>query len=75
MENREENEIVKSGDVADVKNDTHIKHRGEKNNQIQGLMDKYFDKMKYMLDCGFNLLVFGVGSRYALLNCFVVEKL
>jgi hypothetical protein len=31
MENQEENEIVKSGDVADGKNDTHIKHRGEKN--------------------------------------------
>ena len=38
-------------------------------------MDKYFDKMKYMLDCGFNLLVYGVGSRYALLNKFVIEKL
>jgi hypothetical protein len=34
-----------------------------------------FDKMKYMLDCGFNLMVYGVGSRYKLLNLFFQKHL
>ena len=31
--------------------------------------------MKYMMDCGFNLLVYGVGSRYKLLNMFYMKHL
>ena len=31
--------------------------------------------MKYMLDCGFNLLIFGVGSKVDILNYFVQKQL
>jgi hypothetical protein len=32
-------------------------------------------KMKYMLDCGFNLLVYGVGSKMDVLNFFAQKHL
>lgn len=31
--------------------------------------------MKFMLDCGFNLCVYGVGSKYCLLNLFAQKFL
>ena len=82
MESYDEHDVVKSGDKKD-KDDTHIKHKPHKNEWIgthfntkKGCDQKStFDKMKYMLDCGFNLMVYGVGSRYKLLNLFIQRQL
>src|SRR5690606_35202703 len=32
-----------------------------------------FQQMKYFLDCGFNLLIYGIGSKRRLINNFVVS--
>jgi len=52
--------------------DTIIKHKNKKEARIERIIkDKtLFNKMKYMLDCGFNLLVYGVGSKFDMLNLF-----
>ena len=39
------------------------------------LIKEDFDKMKYMLDCGFNLLVYGYGSKRELINFFHQRQL
>jgi hypothetical protein len=69
MESYDEDALVKQGDKKD-KDDTIIKHKPLKNLQIENVMRQTFSKMKYMMDCGFNLMVYGVGSRYKLLNLF-----
>ena len=48
-----------------------VKRLEEKNINLENLMKKNFIKMKYMMDCGFNLLVYGVGSKLDLMNMFV----
>lgn len=51
-----------------------VRYLREKNNHIGNLLSKkngLFNKMKFMLDCGFNLLVYGVGSKLDLMNLFV----
>mmetsp|Transcript_15629 Transcript_15629/g.11009 ORF Transcript_15629/g.11009 Transcript_15629/m.11009 type:complete len:106 (-) Transcript_15629:623-940(-) len=49
------------------------KHQFEKEELFERLRDDNFEQMKYFLDCGFNLLVFGAGSKRTLLNTFVSE--
>ena len=39
------------------------------------MRSQLYQKMKYMLDCGFNLLVYGVGSKVDILNYFVQKQL
>lgn len=34
-----------------------------------------FNRLKYMLDCGFNLMLYGVGSKLDLVNLFVQKNL
>jgi hypothetical protein len=48
-----------------------IKRHAEKMKHLENLVKSNFVKMKYMMDCGFNLLVYGVGSKLDLLNLFV----
>ena len=74
MESYDEDDLVKQGDKKD-KDDTIMKHKSLKNRHVEAVMRQTFDKMKYMLDCGFNLLVYGVGSRYKLLNLFYQKHL
>lgn len=52
-----------------------IKHNDLKNKNIVNLVKNNFEKMKYMLDCGFNLLIYGVGSKIDIINLFVQKKL
>jgi len=49
-----------------------IKNKELKEKRIEHMLKTkdLFNKMKYMLDCGFNLLVHGVGSKYDMLNLF-----
>lgn len=54
---------------------TLIKHKDEKNQNIINLVKHNFEKMKFMLDCDFNLLIYGVGSKIDILNLFVQKKL
>lgn len=74
MESYDEAEFTKHGDKED-KNDTFMKHKEHKNQYIEDQMATKFEKMKYMMDCGFNLLVYGVGSRYQVLNLFFQSHL
>lgn len=55
-----------------------VRNMTQKNNYISNLLHKkvgLFNKMKFMLDCGFNLLVYGVGSKLDLINLFVQQQL
>jgi hypothetical protein len=54
-----------------------IKHKIKKEVRIECILKEkaLFNKMKYMLDCGFNLLVYGVGSKYDMLNLFAQKQL
>ena len=52
-----------------------IKHKDQKNLNIINIVKQNFEKMKFMLDCDFNLLIYGVGSKIDILNLFVQKKL
>ena len=64
---------------------THIKHFHQKEKRLEQILNPpieqvivhqpLFQKMKFMLDCGFNLLVFGIGSKYDILNLFAQKSL
>lgn len=41
-----------------------------KNYHMKNLIQQNYSKIKYMLDCGFNILVYGVGSKIDFLNLF-----
>lgn len=46
------------------------KHENEKRAYKKEIAGKYFDKLEYFMDCEFNLLVFGVGSKRKTINDF-----
>lgn len=52
-----------------------VKHSEEKNFFNQSQFRIKFEKMKYMLDCGFNLLVYGCGSKADVLNLFQLKHM
>ena len=47
------------------------RHKENKNVNCVQIKKQHFAKMKYMLDIGFNLLIFGVGSKYDITNLFI----
>lgn len=47
-----------------------IKNLPQKATHIFKLKRKKFDKMKFRLDCGFSLLVYGIGSKIDFINLF-----
>jgi len=51
---------------------TLVKHAREKQEKQLGLKQQ-FAKMKFYQDCGFNVMVFGVGSKREILNAYVKE--
>jgi len=56
-------------------NDTIVKHVEEKKNLQESIKVNLFQKMKFYQDCGFNILVHGVGSKREVLNAYLNEKL
>lgn len=54
--------------ISDFKD---TKHQTEKEILFEEIKNNHFGQMKYFLDCGFNLLVFGSGSKRSLMNVFV----
>lgn len=49
-----------------------IKKHGQKKKDLNSaIAGRYFEKMEYFMDCEFNLLVFGVGSKRKMINNFV----
>ena len=51
----------------------HFQVKQEYNSYLQSV--EKFQEMKYFLDCGFNLLVYGIGSKRNLLNSFMTNQL
>ena len=47
------------------------KHSAEKT-LLQGRLPEMFEKMGYFLECDFNLLVYGVGSKRDVINKFAI---
>jgi len=56
-------------------NDTLVKHVDEKQKLQESLKQNLFPKMKFYQDCGFNIMVHGVGSKREILNAYLNEKL
>ena len=52
-----------------------VRYDNEKSQNCILLKKENFAKMKYMLDIGFNLLIYGVGSKRDITNLFVQDKL
>lgn len=61
---------MEDGEKAD-----EVRYGNEKNFNCILLKRENFAKMKYMLDIGFNLLIYGVGSKHDITNLFVQDKL
>lgn len=82
-ESDEEMEIMDNDFSLDSQ--ASIKHYKKKNDRLTLMLcppvemeikqQPLFQKMRFMLDCGFNLLVFGVGSKYDILNLFAQKNL
>lgn len=53
-----------------IETEAPIKHENEKKKIGESIKLVQFPRMKYYLDCGFNLLVYGVGSKRNILNYF-----
>lgn len=66
----EEDEECMYGDNNVLDCNAYIKQINQKNAVAKAFIKERFPKMKYMLDCGFNLLVYGVGSKVDILNLF-----
>ena len=64
---------LKYEDISD--DGAEMKHLENKQNQLIKLCDKLHLKMKFFQDCGFNLLIFGVGSKRDFLNIFLHEQI
>lgn len=59
-------------DNEEDKNETDdLRHQIKKNENCKELKKENFAKMKYMLDIGFNLLIYGVGSKRDITNLFI----
>ena len=52
-----------------------LKNEYHKNMVMKRLVNEMYPKMKYLLDSGFNLCLYGVGSKIDFLNFFVQQKL
>ena len=59
-------------DNVDLKDSkiAYIKNIDLKKKNLERLVKNNFNKMKFRLDCGFNLLIYGVGSKYDFINLF-----
>ena len=74
---------VHTREKVDTKNiyddDTGIsiikKHESEKLNVIKAANSSKFDKMEHFLECGFNLLVYGVGSKRETITNFCKDRI
>lgn len=55
--------------------DTVFKHEAEKIRLKENLKTNLFQKMKFYQDCGFNIMMHGVGSKRDILNTYLNEKL
>lgn len=58
---------------AELSNDglsANTKHTEHKNAFNRNSIRIKFEKMRYMLDCGFNLMVYGYGSKADILHLF-----
>jgi uncharacterized membrane protein len=67
---KENNDITNLIDI-----DPPRKHEDEKRNLTGYIKLEQMPTMKYYLDCGFNLLVYGVGSKRNILNYFASSLL
>lgn len=62
--------------MREFEDDTLRKHAQEKRKMQEELRSPVrFQQMKYMMDCGFNILVHGVGSKRELINRFVTSQI
>lgn len=74
----EEDPTVLEKEAEDLKLDSeefYEKHTEIKNQLEVAEIPQKYSEMKYFLDCGFNLLVFGVGSKRTILNSFAQQYL
>lgn len=60
---------------SDTRLDVHVKHQFLKNKNIELLIKTKYGEMKYMLDCGFNILLYGIGTKFEFLNLFCQKHL
>lgn len=52
------------------------KHLQKKNIHLSKLKSpEQFQEMKYFLDCGFNILIYGIGSKRTYINSFINSQL
>lgn len=63
------------GDQESTGGTPYIKNQNLKNLNIKYIFKEQFPKLKYMLDCGFNLMIYGMGSKFDLMNLFVQKQL
>ena len=56
-------------DLKDYRN-VYIKNLDLKKKNLEKLTKTNFSKMKFLLDCGFNLLMYGIGSKIDFINLF-----
>lgn len=67
---------VKQDDfVIEKEEDDLRKHRQEKEALQTFNLERYGGMMKHYINCGFNLLVYGVGSKWDFLNNFIKRYL
>lgn len=51
------------------------RHEEEKKTLTHYILTYQFPRMKYFLDCGLNLCIYGVGSKRTILNLFMHKSL
>jgi len=61
--------------MKDAKPSAIIKNVDLKTTSIHSLIKAKNRKMKYLLDCGFNVLLYGVGSKTDFINFFCQTQL
>jgi hypothetical protein len=59
----------------EVEDERLRKHPKEKDHILERLPYTMFHPMRHYLNCGFNLLVYGVGSKRKFLNLFTMKHL
>jgi hypothetical protein len=57
--------------VKETEDERHKKHAIEKEENRILLRKQNFPLMRYYLNCGFNLLIYGIGSKRDFINLFV----
>ena len=53
--------------------DVFIKNLQKKIDLLHKIPNEKYTKMRYMIDCGFNLLIYGIGSKFNILNHFMFQ--